>query len=286
MEVLMRPITLLVAVSMLGLALPAAAAEPTPVALVVCAPGFPGGTAEAQPTIDALVATMSAAAKWGAKDLTGAYFETEKGGMTRLSQSDAALALVPLAFYLEHGDELKLQPRLAAVFKGNPPAQVWTLFAKKGAVTSAASLDGYQIASSTAYSPKFIRGPALGAWGNLPASVTFFQTRSPLSLLRKAALGEKIAVLADEELTASIAGLDFAKELEPVAKSPAMPFGIIATVGTRIPEARWKPMGEALPKLAGTPDGAKALKAVWDLKFLPLDEKGIASAQKTFQAVK
>jgi hypothetical protein len=279
-------LTLLAAALAAGIALEAQAAE-APIALVICAPGFPGGTAEAQPTIDSLTTAMAAAAKWGAKDLSGVYYETEKGGLTRLSQADAALALVPLPFFLEHEVELKLAARQSAVFKGKPkPIETWTLFAKKGSVANAAALDGWQIASSVSYSPRFIRGPVLGAWGKLPAGVSFTQTNKLLTFLRKAAGGEKIAVLLGEDDSAAVATLPFAADLEAVYKAPALPIGVIATVTGRISDARFKPLGEALPKLGDTPDGAKALEAVWKLKFMPLDDKALAEARKLFQAVK
>jgi hypothetical protein len=283
-------LTLLAAAALsVGIAMPAQAADapPAPIALVICAPGFPGTTAEAQPTIDALVKAMAGAAKWGEKDLSGAYYETEKGGLTRLSQPDAALALVSVPFFLEHADELKLQARQAGVFKGKQQAtETWTLFAKKGSLPGAAALDGWQVASAVSYSPRFIRGPVLGGWGKVPATgVTYTQTNKFLTFMRKAAAGEKIAVLLGEEEAAAIATSPFAADLEAVYKAPPLPFGVIATVGARITDARFKPLGEALPKIGDTPDGAKALEAVWKLKFMPLDAKALAEAKKSFLAV-
>src|SRR5512137_188895 len=68
--------------------------------LVVCAPGYPGSTEEAQPAMDAFAAAAGAAAAWPSGDLQAVYFETEAGGIERLAREDAGLALVPLPFFL------------------------------------------------------------------------------------------------------------------------------------------------------------------------------------------
>jgi hypothetical protein len=168
--------------------------------------------------------------------------------------------------------------------KGKTEAtEVWSLVAKKGSLTGAASLDGWQISSLIGFSPRFIRGPVLGAWGKLPESVKFVQTARAMSEMRKAAKGDKVALVLDSEQTAALASSPYASDLEVVYTAPALPSAIFATVGGRIADARWKPMAAALPKLGDTPDGAKALEGVWKLKFSALDDKALAAAQKLFK---
>ena len=144
-----------------------------PVSMVLCAPGYAGSTKEAQPSIDALMKALAQSAKWDGKDLLGAYYETDKDGIAALSKPDAALAMVTLAFFLEQQDAAKLTPRMLASMKDRPAMERWALAAKKGTVKDAASLDGFTIASGISFSPRFVRGPVLGAWGKLPESVKF-----------------------------------------------------------------------------------------------------------------
>src|SRR5262245_52785698 len=92
-------------------------AEPRPRAvtartLVVCAPGYPGTTAEAQPTMDAFASAAAEAAGFKPGSLAAVYHETLKGGVERLGAADAVLALVTLPFYLEERARLRLTPRL------------------------------------------------------------------------------------------------------------------------------------------------------------------------------
>jgi len=214
-----RPsLVLLAAVIVVALAASAApglAGTPT---MVAWAPGFPGSTKEAQPTMDALAGAVAAAAKLPPDGFAAVYQETEKGGLARLSQPDAALAMVSLPAFLKYEKELGLVPRLAVVQAGAPDAsETWSLVAGAGKLKGAADLAGWQLVSGASYAPRFVRGPALGGWGVLPAGVTLAPAGAVLSALRRAAAGEKVVLLLDREQAASIATLPFAKDLETVA---------------------------------------------------------------------
>ncbi|HEY4242830.1 MAG TPA: hypothetical protein VGM88_23605 [Kofleriaceae bacterium] len=263
-----------------ALAVPAAAA-PAKTLVAVCAPGSPGSTAEAQSALDAFATTAGAKAK---EALAAVYDETEDAGVKRMA--GAGVAIVSLPFYLKHGAELGLHARLLAVQEHKDATQKWSLVAKKGKVHDAAGLAGFKLVSSAAFAPRFVKGSALGAWGALPASVTFSQTGAVLSSLRKAAQGESIAVLLDAEQAASIASLPFAGDLEVVAQSPALPVGIVATIDARFPEAQWPPLEAALVGLAKDPAGAKAMAGIQMTKFVALDAAALASAQKAYEAAK
>src|SRR5437867_3183751 len=146
----------------------AAMAAPSPVTLVICAPGYPGTTREAQPSMDVLAAAAAKAAGWPPDRFAAEYHETEAAGVDRLKAAATSIAMVPLPFYLVHARDLKLTPRAEAVEKDGQAAVSWTLVAKKGSVTSASSLAGYTVVSLAAYAPGFIRNVALAKWGALP----------------------------------------------------------------------------------------------------------------------
>lgn len=278
-----RIATTLVAAAALVLAAPEASLGSSST-WVICAPGYPGNTQEAQANMDTFAAAVAKAAGFKAGTLGAVYHETESGGVERLARPDAALALVPLPFYLKHRDDLALAPRLAAVSKGQEASEKWSLVARKGAIRSAESLAGWEIHSLAAYAPGFVRGSALGSWGKLPADVTLVHTGQMLSSLRKASAGEKVALLLDASQTASMASLPFASQLEVVATSPALPSAVVCSVGARLPEKKLGPLLAALPKLGQKPDGAAALEAVRLSRFVPLDTAFLDAAVKAFQA--
>lgn len=265
------------AVLALALALPGTAAT-----LVVCAPGYPGSTKEAQPAMDAFAAATGDAAGWPKGELTAVYFETETAGVERLSRDDAALALVPLPFYLRHREALRLAPRAQAVMAGGQASEPWSLVAATGKVKSPAALDGFELVSLAGYVPRFVRGPALGAWGELPPGVTITFSGAVLSGLRRAAAGEKVALLLDGPQAAAMTSLPFAAKLEVVVRSAPLPVSVLCLVGTRLPAARSGSLLKALPHLGGSEAGAAALAGLRLAAFVAVDEKALAAAQAAF----
>ena len=71
-------------------------------------------------------------------------------------------------------------------------------------MTGPASLAGFELMSLAGYAPRFVRGPALGSWGKLPGDVKIVFSGAVLSGLRKAAAGEKVALLLDRAQTAAL----------------------------------------------------------------------------------
>ena len=262
----------LAAFATLGLvASSALAAAPGRHVLVVCAPGSPGTTAEAQPTMDAFAAALAAKAGLPPSALGAVYDEAEDSGVARLRAKDAAMALVSLPFYLKHEQDLALRARLQVVPKGRGETERWALVAKKGRVASPASLDGFTVASIAGFAPAFVRGPALASWGPLPASVRIVQSGAVLSGLRRAASGEPLALL-----------LPFASELEVVTRSPPLPAGVVAAVDARLPPRSWRAIEASLQTLPKDPAGAAALDAIQVTRFTSLDETALAGARKAY----
>jgi hypothetical protein len=267
---------------LLAMAAPSSApAADGPVALVACAPGYPGTTAEAQPAMDAFAAALARAASWPAGRVTAAYHETEQGGMGRLASPDAALALVPLPFLLQRGEALKLVPRLQVQSTGSELTEVWSLVARRGRIGSPAALDGFTVVSLAGYSPGFVRS-ALGPWGRIPESARIVHSGQVLSALRKAAGGEKVALLLDGAQAAALGTLPFAGDLEVVARSAPLPAAFVCTVGNRLAAARWKALEKALLALPSTPEGASAMEGLRFVRFAPVDAAALTAARRAF----
>jgi len=260
-----------------------AAAPPVRAAtLVVCAPGYPGSTAEAQPAMDAFAAAAGKAAGWPVGQLGAVYFETEEGGLGRLVQDDTVLALVPLPFFLAHADRLKLAPRAQAVVAGGEPAEPWTLVAATGSLASADGLAGFEIVSLAGYVPRFVSGPALGGWGEIPPGMRVTFSGAVLSALRRAAAGEAVAVLLDGPQAQALARLPFAAKLEVVYRSAPLPVSVLCAVGSRLPAARADGLVKALVSLGDSPQGAEALAGLRLDRFVPADGAALEAARTAF----
>jgi len=233
--------------------------------------------------MDRLAAAVTRAAGWPESRLGAEYQESEAGGVARLKDSPASLALVPLPFFLSHARELKLSPLMQAVPKGGASSETWSLVAKKGRVTSPASLGGWQIAGLPAYAPDFVRRVALSSWGEIPASVTFVPTGQVLSTLRKAVAGENVAVLLDSAQAAALPTLPFAGDLDVVATSPALPGVVLCSAG-RTPDSTQN-LVAGLLKMHESPQGAAALDEVRLARFVPLDDRAIATVRSRYEPV-
>ena len=246
--------------------------------LVLCAPGYPGTTEEAQPNVDALAAALARAAGLPAGAVSAVYLNGEEEGVARLRAPGATVAMVPLPFYAKYASTLGLKPRLTAVRQGAQGSlETWTLVAKKGRVGSAAALSGFTLASTAGYSPAFVRG-ALSGFGQLPKDLKVVASNQVLSMLRRAAAGENVAVLLDPEQAAALPGLPFAADLEVVARSPPLPGALVTTVGAGFPEASWKALEKGFLALPSAPENAEVLAGVRLTSFAPLSPEALSLA--------
>jgi len=260
---------------------PATAAPSTraPVVIVVCAPGYPGTTAAAQPAMDVFASAAATAAGWPAGSVQAAYFETAESGLKRLADSDAALALVSLPFFLQHEGALRLAPRLQVVQESGA-TETWGLAARRGRLASAAALDGWEITGTAGYAPDFVRGPLLGGWGTPPGTARITFTANVLSALRRAAAGEPVAVLVDGAQAAALASLPFASDLEIVARSRPLPGTILCSVGARLGGADARALLGGLQRLHTRPEWAEVLKTMRMTRFEAVDAAAIDAARR------
>ena len=226
--------------------------------LVFCAPGYPGGAGDAQPLVDQFAGAAAAASGWPAGSLAAVYDPTEEGGLAKLKDADAVLTFVPYPFFVEHGAQLHLTPLVQADVTDVGTQQRWTLVAKSGRVTDPKSMSGFTLLSGAGYAPEFVRHSALQGWA-LPADVKIEATGQILSALRRAAVGEPVAVLLDQAQAAALPSLPFAAQLKTLMQSPELPVAIIAVVDNRVPAARAKALQTGLLKMTSESGGGDSL---------------------------
>jgi ABC-type phosphate/phosphonate transport system substrate-binding protein len=128
-----------------------------------------------------------------------------------------------------------------------------------------------------------VRGPALHGWGAVPATARITFSAGILSVLRRAAAGEKIAAVLDGEQTAALASLPFANDLEVVARSNPLPVSVLSIVGDRLSPAEAEALAKALLRLHETEEGKEVLTRMRMKRFLPVDAKRLDAAQRTFK---
>jgi hypothetical protein len=217
--------------------------------LVFCAPGYPGGSGDAQPFVDQFAKAAAVSAGWKSDSLGAIYDPSEQGGLAKLADKDSVLAFVPYAFYVRHAAALHLVPLAQADVVGVGTQERWTLVGKAGgAVTGAASMTGYTILSVAGYAPEFVKHSALAAW-TLPTDVKIESTGQILSALRRVASGEPVVALLDQTQAAALSTLPFAAQIKTLMQSAPLPVAVIAVVDARLAEARAKAFQTALIKM-------------------------------------
>ena len=278
------------------------AAPANPRTIVLCAPGYPGNTAQAQPTMDAFARGLAKEAGWPEVSLSAIYYETADGGLARFAQQDAAIAIVPLSFYLEYGVSpdtvpaggpakrkpsppkagIAFDPRLAVVQESGVE-DVWSILAKKGMLDSADSLAGWELTGVPGYSPAFVSSVAFRDWGAIPKSARITFTPRILTALRRAASGEKVAVIADKAQTDALPTLPFASDLAVVTRSKPLPSSLVCVLGDRMGRADSGSLLLAMARLQTTPEGAGILKAMRIARFAVIDPKAIEPLRAQFR---
>jgi hypothetical protein len=224
--------------------------------LVFCAPGYPGGSGDAQPFVDQFAKAAAASAGWKSDSLGAIYDPSEQGGLTKLADKDSVLAFVPYAFYVQHAAALHLVPLVQADVVGVGTQERWTLVgatggAVAGGAVTGAALTGYTILSIAGYAPEFVKHSALAAW-TLPTDVKIESTGQILSALRRVASGEPVVALLDQTQAAALSTLPFAAQIKTLTQSAPLPVAVIAVVDARLPEARAKAFQTALIKMNST----------------------------------
>ena len=256
------------------------AASPARPLLVVCSPGSPGSTTEAQPTMDSFAAAAPSAAGWHSGGLGAIYYESAEPGRERLAQSDAALALVSAPFFFEYEAKLSLRPLLEAIPEAGA-GEVYSLVAKKGLVPSVAALAGWEITGGPGFSADFVRQAMLAGWGPLPVDVRITFSGRPLTDLHRAASGEKVAVVLDREQAASLGSLPFGADLEVIHRSQTFPSGLLCLLPSRLPKAKADSLVRALRRMNGTERGREVLKSMRLSRFAPVAASGLKLLAKS-----
>ena len=261
-----------------------ATSDETTLHLVACAPGYPGSTAQAQPTMDEFAALIAAAGHRPAGSVTAEYHETERGGLERLAAGAVDLALVPLPFFLKHGEELAFEPLLQAAQETGSSLEIWSLVAPAGRVSSPAALDGWELIAIPAYAPGFVRGPVLGSWGELPAGLNLTFSRRVLAGVRRALAGEEVAVLLDGAQTEALAALPGGETLEIVAESPPLLVALLVAVGARLTAEEKETLAAGLLGVHDRGDFNEILSTMRLTRFEPLDAEALSAARRAYAA--
>lgn len=245
--------------------------------IVFCSPGSPGDTAQAQPAMDQLARAVEKAGGLAAATVSSEYHEAEAAGVDALRAPGTLVGAVPVPFFVAHGKELGLEPRLGIVTTTGQQER-YALVVRKGTAARAADLAGWEITGTAGYAAGFVRRAFVKEFGALPDDARVSFTGSPLQALRRAATGDKLAVVLDAAQSGSLSNLPFGADLQILARSEPLPSGLVCALkaagpaGTKTVTSILKGL-ERLPK---SPAGKEALLAIRVERFEAIDAARIA----------
>jgi ABC-type phosphate/phosphonate transport system substrate-binding protein len=132
------------------------------------------------------------------------------------------------------------------------------------------------------YSPRFVRHVALAEWGELPADARIRFDARVLSVLRKAAGGERVAAILDRAQTEALELLPYASDLEVVARSRPLVGTLLCRVRGRVSDAHAAELEQAFLDLERIEGGRALLDTMRILRFESLDTEALSRTERVF----
>ena len=237
---------------------PRAAAAEKGREILFWSPFSAGTTEQAAATMDAFARYVEKGAGWPAGSAAAGYDNTVEGGRQAVDAAPPGFLIVPVPIFLRYHDTYRWQP-LRFVVTDSGDAQRYSVFGPPG--SSLASLAGAPLEGETAYDPAFVAGVVLGK-GAGEIELQLRATARTLSAVRRAAKGEPVAVLLDEEQRKALDTLPQGTGLQMLAESIWMPAGILVA-GPAAAPADVKALLKALdkpPKDAAAADLLKTMR--------------------------
>jgi ABC-type phosphate/phosphonate transport system substrate-binding protein len=266
----MRPSKLTLTSTALGVVTILIAAKTTlasPRDVLVCDPGKPGTTKQAEATMATLARGVEGAGGLPPGSMRFTYIPDAKEAAAFLAKEKPGFAIISPALYLAWKKDRPLTPIAQSEREGKTTIRYLVLVGKSSPVKMLADLAGQTIVTTHADDPGFTARVILG--GALEDPV-FEQTKS----LRRGAMdvtaGKKGALLVDEHEHAMIPK-EVRDQFRTVHTSEPVP-GAVVVAFADAPAADREAVARGLLGLSGTKEGKEILKAIWSTGFKPPDK--------------
>ncbi|HIA02461.1 MAG TPA: hypothetical protein EYN66_11205 [Myxococcales bacterium] len=197
--------------------------------VVLCFPGGPGSTADAQPVVDRFMAQLSKEMGW--KDAKGVYFNQMSTCKHAYKDHAATLVMVPLNVYLEVRTSWKLNP---IVLMNNKESSGQFHVITKTASCSGC-LKGQTVTTGLKMSNNFLSRVAFDGKLQVGKGFTLKRTRSPIRAIKSVLKDKAIAAIVNDAQRRSLKGLPGTEEINTIISGPKLPGAIVASVGKPAP---------------------------------------------------
>jgi len=252
---LRRRLTALVLVFALAASLPLLAGERD---MLLCLPGFPGTSVQAQPYIDKMLRHLETKLGWEQGSMTGLYLPDGEDAAGKLAALQPGLALVDPSVYAGNHKSLGMQV-IAKVEVGGSAPQTYSVVTRTDGPADLASLAGKKMVGPVAHDERYVVNVLLDK--KLPlGSLRLDVQQRPLKALRDVVRGKADAAIVGRDVIEHMGELDFATELRVIHTSKPLPPPAVVVIGEGKKHAA--ALKEVLVGICGRPDGKDLCKSL------------------------
>jgi|LSQX01.1.fsa_nt_gb ABC-type phosphate/phosphonate transport system substrate-binding protein len=225
-----------------------------PQKMMMCLPGFPGTTSQAQPLVDQLLRFLEADLSLEAQSISGVYLSDDAEASEKLPVLKPGLAVVGPSVYARFSGPLKMKV-IAKVEASGRGSDTYYVLVRKDGPASLSALSGQSVAVTGISDSQYVYNVMLDR--KLPAnSLNLSTPKRPMKALRDLHQGALQAVVIDQAIHDSLRELPFADDLHVIHTSKPVPAPAVVVMGQTPAEAQR--IGTALLSLCTTTEG-KAL---------------------------
>lgn len=213
----------LMALAVLLCAPPQAAAEE--VKVLLCFPGGPGSTEDAQPIVDRFLGRVATLAGWA--KASGTYCNDMTACQQAREDGAPQAVILPLDVYLANRARWNLTP--VAALQNKEITGRYHVIVQKGKTLEA--VKGQTLITSLKSAASFLSRVAFEGKISVETDFQFSRVRSPIRAIRNVVDGKAAAAILDDNQRRSLDGLPMAAEITVALSGRELPGAIVAGVG-------------------------------------------------------
>ncbi|MDJ0762558.1 MAG: PhnD/SsuA/transferrin family substrate-binding protein [Myxococcota bacterium] len=246
--------------------------------MLLCLPGFPGTSSQAQPYVDKMLRYLEPKLGWSAGTITGLYLPDGAAASKKLLEVKPGIALVGPSIYAAHQKALRMQV-IAKVEVDGRGAETYAIVTKKDGPSSLAALVGKTIEGTVVHDEKYIYNVLLDQQIS-PGKIGLKSEIRPLKSLRNVARGRVDGAIVDASVQRHMASLPFADELQVIYTSKPVPPPAVVVMGEGRKHA--EKLKKALVGLCQRPDGQDLCRALMLTSILAASDADYKALKKAY----
>ena len=226
--------------------------------MLLCLPGFPGTSIQAQPYIDKVLRHLESKMDWPALSMKGVYIPDGPLALKKLSAKKPGIALVGPSIYASQHKAFKMKV-IAKVEVNGQAQQTYSVVTKKGGPKTLKELAGKTLKGTVVYDTSYIYNILLN--GEIPkGALKLENVKRPLGALRDVARGKTDGAIISQEVKNHMKELPFASDLQVIYTSKPVPPPAVVVMGDGVKHAG--KLAKILVGMCQRPDGKELCKTL------------------------